>query len=832
MRRLRHRAGKRLLALLAAPAAAIGGHPATAQEDPFALPKGLTAQSVAASEGPGLSEIEIDGDVRSRLVPLAYRGGALAIDAEAGRQAGLPIGDGATGMVLLSSLKVAKWSFDPLSQRLVVQLIRKSDRGNLIDLYAAPASNGDSAPLSAVRVDYDLSATYARGRANAAGLVEASLVRGNASFTTVLQLSTETAPGIASVVRLDSQLQILMPRRGMTLIAGDYISAGGQNQRALRLGGLQLGSDYSLRPDIVTTPLPSFTGQVAVPTGIDLINGDQRYSLGNVEPGEFTVRNVPASAGRGAIAVITRDALGRETIQPARFYVSRNLLPRNLSEFAVNAGFVRRRYGVRSNDYGPLAATLFYRRGISSRMTLETSAEWTPGLLNVGARGDVVLGGIAMATVELRYSRNSDLGTSGTLLNLGLESVGPRISARIGATLPSATYSDVAAKLGDQQPPRQFFAQFSFDLGNFNQLQLSATRQEHRFDPRYPLVDRRSDVVNMAFRTRLTSRMDLFANGGYRRGDRGSAISGFLGISLQLGGGRNAQASLSGSDSAPKIGYVSYARHDAEDHPLGYQFDRSFGGANRTSAAVSWRTSFTRLEGQAEFVGGELGLRANARGTLIVAGGGVFARNQTGGSYALVRTGDVGGIAIMRENRAAGVTNKHGLLLIDNIPAQVPITFDVDSEKLPADALTRNVKKHIIVPRRAVGLVALDVVRFIPRQIRVVTQDGAPVAAGTPLKALPSGEFTMVGYDGMVDWNAGGHDLQLMALTEGTPVCVVQIDPVQVRGAATGNVPTFQCRKASPEGLAELAAQPDKRGHRRRHDPASNRQIASAAPLR
>ena len=69
MRRLPRLAAERFLALCAALGAAFGGHPAIAQEDPFALPKGLTAQSVASSDGPGLSEIEIDGEVRSRLVP-------------------------------------------------------------------------------------------------------------------------------------------------------------------------------------------------------------------------------------------------------------------------------------------------------------------------------------------------------------------------------------------------------------------------------------------------------------------------------------------------------------------------------------------------------------------------------------------------------------------------------------------------------------------------------------------------------------------------------------------------------------------------------------------
>jgi outer membrane usher protein FimD/PapC len=814
MSRPRRLAAERLLALAAALAAVLGGQAAQAQSDPFALPKGLTAQSVAASEGPGLSEIAIDGEVRSRLVNLAWREGALTIDADAARAAGLPVPDSSGGMIPLASFKLAKWRFDSIHQRLEVQLFRKSDGDNLIDLSAPSRTDGVSAPLMALRVDYDLTGTYAQGRGTAAGLIEAAVVRGNVALTGGFQLASAPAPGTSKILRLETQLQILFPRHGLTATAGDFIAAGGQSQRALRLGGLQIASDYSLRPDLVTTPLPSFTGQVAVPTGIDLINGDQRYKLGEIQPGEFTVRNVPATTGRGEVAVITRDSLGREVVQSTRFYVSRNLLARNLSEFAVNAGFVRRRFGVRGQDYGPLAASAYFRRGVSSRLTLEGTVEWTSGLVNVGARGDVALGGLALATLEARYSRDSALGAAGTLLNIGLESTGRRVSGRIGAILPSSGYRDVAARLGDAAPPRQLFGQVSFDLGKMNQIQLSATRQERRFDPRFPRSEPRSDVVNASFRTQIRRNIDLFSSVGYRRGET-RAFSAFAGISVQLGGGRNFQASANMGTRAPLSGTSSFSRHDLEGVPLGYSLERGFGAIDRTAGSLALRSDYGRIEGQIERVAGRLGLRANARGTLIAAGGAVFARNQTGGSYALVRTGKVAGVAVTRENRPAGVTAKKGLLLVENIPAQVPISFAIDADKLPANALARDTKKRVIVPRRAVGLVALEVVRFVPRQIRLLGPDGAPLAPGTMLRAMPSGEQLMAGFDGVVDFNAGGEDRRLVAEGLGGGFCLAEIDTDRLGEPSSPQaLPSFACRAVSPGTLAEAAPQPGKRKKR------------------
>lgn len=794
MPRPRRFAGERLLALCAAAAALLGGTTAAiAQEDPFALPRGVTAQSVAASAGPGLSEIAVDGETRVRLVRLEWRGRELTIDAANARVAGLPVPDGSDGLLSLDSLKIAEWHFDPVRQRLEVKLLRRSDGKNLIDLAGGARVDVSSAPLLALRVDYDLTASLARGRASAGGLVGATLVRGNLALTTDLQVTSDPAPGESAVVRLDSRLQVLIPERRITAVAGDFISAGGQSQRALRLGGLQVVSDYHLRPDLVTTPLPSFTGQVSVPTGIDLINGDQRYKLGDIEPGEFTVRNVPAATGRGEVAVITRDSLGREVVQSARFYVSRNLLARNLSEFAVNAGFVRRRFGVRSMDYGPLAANAYYRRGLSSHLTVEGTAEWTSGLVNIGARGDLALAGLALATLEARISHDAPSGATGTLFNVGLESTGRRVSGRINAILPSAGYHDVADRLGDPSPPREFLAQVSFDLGHLNQLQLSAIRQERRGDPRYPRLEPRADVVNAVMRTRIARSIELYSSLGYRRAER-TSFSVFAGLSIQLGKGRNAQLSASGNTGSAVSGSATVSRHDLEGVPVGYALEQSFGPVTRTSASAAYRSPYGRVEGQVERVDSKIGLRANARGTLIAAGGAVFARNQTGGSYALVKTGTVDGVAILREHRPAGVTRNNGYLLVENIPSLVPVSFDIDADKLPADALAHDTRRRIVVPPGAVGAVKLDVVRYRPRAMRLTDAAGAALAPGAVLTAEPSGETLMVGFDGEAFVNAVGSDRRLVLRSPLGTVCAVELDPARVATlAADAAAPTLRC---------------------------------------
>jgi outer membrane usher protein len=793
---------------------ALSASPAAGQADPFALPEGATAQAAANASVPMLSEIFVDGKARPRMVTLSGNGQNMTIDADEARAAGLPVPQGASGAIRLASLKVYEWTFDPLRQRLSIKLFKTGENANVKDFVTRRAEGDESRPLLALRVDYDLTATLARGASSAGGLVSATAVYGNFGLNSSARLNS--APELRSphLLRLDTTARLAVPAKGMSVSLGDFVSAGSQSQRAVRMGGLQIASDFELRPDLVTVPLPAFAGSVAVPTTVDVLAGDQRYQLGEIEPGEFTVRNVPTQPGRGEASVILRDALGREVVQTSKFYVTDALLAPRTTGYAVNAGFVRRRYGLVSNDYGQLAATAFVRRGLWSFLTLEGSGEWTHGVANGGVRGDFVLAKVALATAELRVSRDSLAGT-GTLLNLALESVGPKLGGSIRATLPSANYRDVATRLGDEAPPRQYAAQAFYRFSGTSEFQVAYARQEFRTGGELIPRDPKSEVLNANFRARLSSRATFFAGGGIRRTSSNTAYSAAAGISLTLGARTNAGAYAS-YDTGRVAGSATYTHDAIRDGEIGYRAAVNVTeDSHRVAGGVTMRDRRFYIDGQIEQVDGRFAARANARGTLLVAGGTVYARNQTGGSYALVRTGRVGGIPITRENQLVGTTDKNGLLLVQNIPAQATIKIDVDADKLPADALVRETTKLIRVPRRAVALVEIDTVRFRPVLRRLVDAGGQPLPAGLPVRALPSGESGMLGFDGLVEINAGAVPTRLLVGRPGQ-LCAVELSgvdleaveplPLVCRTTAPGEKP-----RADPERIARAPSGPPSR---------------------
>ncbi len=54
---------------------------------------------------------------------------------------------------------------------------------------------------------------------------------------------------------------------------------------SVRLGGIQIARDFSVRPDLITYPLPAFFGQAAVPSTVDLFVNGYRSTQANVQPG-------------------------------------------------------------------------------------------------------------------------------------------------------------------------------------------------------------------------------------------------------------------------------------------------------------------------------------------------------------------------------------------------------------------------------------------------------------------------------------------------------------------------------------------------------------------
>src|SRR5712691_848912 len=111
-------------------------------------------------------------------------------------------------------------------------------------------------------------------------------------------LGSTTTQGV-DALRLDTAWTYSNPETLMTYRAGDTISGGLGWTRPIRLGGLQVQRNFALRPDLVTLPLPGFSGSAAVPSTVDVyLNSVKTYSQ-EVPSGPYQLNNLPVLSGGG-----------------------------------------------------------------------------------------------------------------------------------------------------------------------------------------------------------------------------------------------------------------------------------------------------------------------------------------------------------------------------------------------------------------------------------------------------------------------------------------------------------------------------------------------------
>ncbi|TCG05494.1 hypothetical protein BZM27_33340 [Paraburkholderia steynii] len=100
-------------------------------------------------------------------------------------------------------------------------------------------------------------------------------------------------------VRLDTTWSHSNPDTMVTTRVGDTISSSLTWTRPVRLGGAQVSRDFTLRPDLITYPVPTLAGSSAVPSAVDLYVNNVRQFTGSAPSGPFVINAVPAINGAG-----------------------------------------------------------------------------------------------------------------------------------------------------------------------------------------------------------------------------------------------------------------------------------------------------------------------------------------------------------------------------------------------------------------------------------------------------------------------------------------------------------------------------------------------------
>jgi outer membrane usher protein len=547
------------------------------------------------------------------------------------------------------------------------------------------------------------------------------------------------------------------PNELRSLRIGDVITGGGALGRSLRLGGIQFATNFATRPTLVTYPLPSFYGQTAVPTALDVYVNGQLRRREEVAPGNYILEDIPVVNGAGQMQIVTEDALGRQQTFVQDFYVSTELLREGLNDYSFSLGALREDYALENFNYGEIAGSANWRHGLRDYVTLEGHFEFSDGVAAISGAalyqptwGGIVSGGLGLSS--------GDAGTGGQWL-VGYQKSDSLFSYNVRLSGSTDRFSLVG--ISDELPAFEAFASSGFSAWSHGSFGAAVTHQKFRDR------DDRS-IVSVNYSTTIKRRLSIAAIASYVSGAQDDLTVGVR-FSMPFGSDHSVSGGFSLSEDnnqlqlearrnlpvGPGYGYhVSLNRADSAFIDAGAIAQNEYG-----TAAAYVRNSEAGSEWQ-----------LGSSGSLATLGGTTHATRQVRNAFAVVDVGDLEGVRVYAENQEVGRTNEEGQVFIPGLRPYERNQISIEVDDLPLTARFGDLRQDTSPFYRSGVVVAFDVIEAQSALIRVVLPDGKPVRQGAVARVFGQQEWSPIGSNGRVYLHGLDHPSQVTVRWNGT-VC-------------------------------------------------------------
>jgi outer membrane usher protein len=590
-------------------------------------------------------------------------------------------------------------------------------------------------------------------------------------------------------LRYDTSWSMSDPGTPSTTQIGDTISSSLAWTRSVRISGFQWRSNFALRPDLVTFPVPALAGTAVVPSAVDLYINNVRQFSGNVPSGPFVVNEVPGITGAGQATVITRDALGRTVSTSVPLYVDTRLLAPGLSSYSFEAGFLRRNYGLDSFDYDPQPAMSgSVRRGLSDSLTVEGHAEVTGGLYNAGAGALVRLGMAGVVNGSLSASAGR---LAGTQASLGYELIEPHFSIDAQTIRAAGNYGDLGAR--DGTPVPDAIDQVTLSLPFLRHQTLSVSYIGFR-QPQEPASKIGSVSYTLNFGNLATVNLSA-----YRDFHQHDSSGVFLSVSFGFGHNTSVNATV-GRQNGQSNYNVNAIR--PPDYDGGWGWGVQAGGTGAVpyrQAQLQYLGNDGEVTGVAQDVGGRAGASLDVNGALVLMDGSIQLSRSITDGFALVSSDGVAGIPVLHENRVIGLTDGSGHLLIPDLNSYQNNQVGIDSMKLPADARIATTTMDLVPQAQSGVLAHFGVTRYSAASVILHGPDGNALPPGARVHHAESGKDTIVGYDGLTFIDSLQRDNHLV-IDSGTLYCTVEFAYARPGNGSLPTIGPLTCRPEPGEG--------------------------------
>ena len=652
-------------------------------------------------------------------------------------------------LIPLSDLHGLTWTIDQKNQILRVTASDSALLPTVLQLGGKELASGHRTIESGtgMTLNYDVTSSFASGQASGTGSVDlrAFSPRGVASSGWLGSATTVSgSSGTAKAVRLDTAYSFADVNSLRRYSLGDFITSSLSWSRPFHIEGAQIRSDFSMRPDLITFPLPTLTGSAEVPSTVQVLVNGNVVASNQVDPGPFEIQQLPVISGAGTITMTMTNVQGQQVSVTKPFYAGSTLLAPGLQTFSGQAGLVRRNWGAVSNDYGKMAGAAYYRRGLTQTFTIEATAESTSGAFMGGAGGSVLVGKLGIVNFDLVGSRGSE--KLGELFSIGAQHIGTKFSLGGSAIVSSRNYRDVASMNGSGIPRKQLSAFTGLDLPRFGSISLAYAGVDQDTSPvvvqQTGTQSQHSHTVTASYSMRF-HHVSFYAN-EYRNLDSSGGSTLQVGFTIPFG--RRSSASLSGSSAGS--GQAQMQQSAVRVGDWGYQGYVSEGNGSHEFAQLQYKSPVGLFTAGVDQTGGQTTVRIESQAALSLVDNGLFPSNTIYDSFAIVDTAPVKHVHVYQENRDVGATNKAGRLLVPDMRAFDVNQLGIEPNDVPADA-TLSIDKKVVRPQDRSGVVVRFPIQFNRAALlQMVDAAGTPLPLGSTATLRATGAVIPVGYDG------------------------------------------------------------------------------------
>jgi len=701
-----------------------------------------------------LLDVQVNGHSIGKIGEFTLRDGKLMARPQELRDLGfrvpatlVPAPD---GLIALSDLPGLGYSLDRKNLELHVIV---SD-SQLLPTLLQPAGREAIAERRVIEsgtgmtLNYDTVGTFASGQTGGTGSLDLRAFSpwGIASSGWLAYAgATTSGAGANTAIRLDSAYTFADVNTLRRYSLGDFITGGLAWTRPVHMEGVQIDSDFSMRPDLVTFPLPSVAGSAAVPSTVDVLVDGNLMVSSQTAAGPFEVPQLPVVSGAGTISMTVTNALGQQVNVTQPFYASSALLAPRLQTFAVQSGLVRRNWGSVSNDYGKIAGAAIYRVGLTPQFTLEASAEGTPGTVTAGAGGVAQIGHLGVLNFAAAASSGS--ANTGAQFSLGAQRIGRVFSLGASAIVANSSYRDVASMNGDGAPRKQISGFTSLSLRRFGSVGAAYGGIDQDAAPTAAqsniVSGEHSHVVSANYSLQIhhisfyASEFKDFAGAGGGSGTQ---------VGMTIAFGRRSSVDLSAASNGS--GQLQVQRSAALVGDWGYDAYVSAGNANHEFGQAQYKSPVGLFTAGVDQSAGATTLRMESQGAFSWVDSGLFPSNTIYDSFAIVDTGSVPHVHVLQENRDVGSTSSSGRLLVPDMRSFDLNHIAISPADIPAD-VTMDVATREMRPQDRSGIVVRFPVKVSHGALlRLVDEAGAPMPLGSAVTLRATGVAFPVGYDG------------------------------------------------------------------------------------